>query len=601
MTLDNCYVTEKKWITHGESRKKLYTIWQKHQAVILGPETVQIDDPLLDCSDSDSHGEGTNFHFAKIVIDGRRLSTDRRIFQDPRCYVVTTYPEKWSGTRVKIIKVTDTRNLSEVVARINKTLGGVISMLVEGGGVLHQSFFRQNLVNEVIIFRSSSTAGFNGKIWQMPPMHLELVSQEIIKENDKTNNFEVYKLNQSFNHKPFDDIETAVKAFRNGGMVVVMDDESRENEGDLIVSAQKITEEQMTELINYTTGIICTPMSEGRARQLNLPPMVQNNTDIHGTAFTVTVDAVGTSTGVSSKDRCKTVHALADPKTQPSDLQLPGHIFPLVAKSSLSQRRGHTEAALALCKLSDIYPRVAVIGELKNTDGTMMRFPECHRYARERGIPIITVEELAKYEVGIKLLAECDLTTKHSPNGFRLFCYDSEIPNLPHTVLTYGDISQNQTAPLRIHSPCFTGDVLGSRHCDCGEQLQWSIDYIVKKGHGILIYPQGQEGRGIGLAEKVKAYRLQTQGMGTYEANIHLGHRLDARSYEDVIAILDHLNVEKVELLSANPEKIKCLGDRVVRVIPVITDVHKHNAKYLKDKMEHFQEDGKTDTDDCSK
>jgi 3,4-dihydroxy 2-butanone 4-phosphate synthase/GTP cyclohydrolase II len=219
----------------------------------------------------------------------------------------------------------------------------------------------------------------------------------------------------------------------------------------------------------------------------------------------------------------------------------------------------------------------------------MMRFPECYRFAKERGYPIITIEELIKFEKSIKLISECNLVTKYSQKPFVFKCYDSGNTDSPHIVLVYGNISDKDVIPLRIHSPCFTGDVLSSQHCDCGEQLDLSFKYVVNIGFGVVIYPQGHEGRGIGLAEKVKAYHLQSQGMGTYEANIHLGHAMDARSYGDIVSILDDLNIKKVDLLTQNPEKISNLGEKVNNLVPIVTESHQHNENYLKDKMIHFK------------
>jgi 3,4-dihydroxy 2-butanone 4-phosphate synthase/GTP cyclohydrolase II len=602
LTLDNSYFSHsERWITHGKSREELYNLWEESQAIILGARTVEKDLPRLTIKDSQLLSDkyiDKKFNFKKIIIDGTCLKNlDQEIFSDELTYVVTSNPEKWQQKKVKLIQVKDTYNIEKVIQNIHKTLPDVLHCLVEGGGILHKYFFNSGYVNELTIFRSEKVFGKNGYTWDIPPIELTLKEIKTIRQNEETNIFERYivknvkkeEINEAVS---FDSVEKAVEVFQNGGFVLVMDDENRENEGDLIVAAEKMTEEQMTEMINMTTGIICTPMEKSRAKKLNLNPMITDNTDVHQTAFTVSVDSIKTSTGVSSKDRLLTVKALADETTEPRDLNRPGHIFPLVSRSSLQERRGHTEAAVTLCKLANIYPRVAVIGELKNVDGSMKRRDDCMKYAKTNNIPIITIEELSKKDISPKLLAECLLQTKYGENPWRFLCFDSGKKEAPHKVLIYGDMDE-EIIPLRIHSECFTGDVLGSLHCDCGEQLDLSMKYIVDKGKGVLIFPSSHEGRGIGITEKVKAYSLQAEGYDTFQANKILGHHIDGRSFEDINSILNYLKIEKVELITENPFKIKELGQKVVQTYSLQIKSQEHNEKYLqtkKGKLGHLME-----------
>jgi 3,4-dihydroxy 2-butanone 4-phosphate synthase / GTP cyclohydrolase II len=598
LTLDNCYYSNfERWITHAGSREELYKIWEEAQAIILGARTVEKDLPELNTNDSSCltfKKTERSFNFLKIVIDGNCLKNlNQKIFSDPLTYVVTSETEKWKNIKVKLIQVKDTHDIENIMRKISKELPEVLHCLVEGGGILHKSFFQTKFVNELIIFRGSKTFGEDGYTWKMPTINLHLHENKIINYEGENNVMERYTILQV---KPkieeknikFETVEKAIEIFQKGGFVLVMDDEGRENEGDLIVAASKITEKQMTEMINMTTGIICTPMERSRAKKLNLSPMIENNTDLHQTAFTVSVDSKETGTGVSSRDRLLTVRALSNENTAPNDLRKPGHIFPLVARSSLKERRGHTEAGVTLCKLAKIYPRVAVIGELKNKDGTMKRRDDCMKYAKANNIPIITVDALSQKDTSPKILAECDLKTKYGKDSWKFLCFDSGKKDMPHKVLIYGDL-KNKIISVRIHSECFTGDVLGSLHCDCGEQLDLSLKYIVDKGTGILIFPSSHEGRGIGITEKIKAYSLQSEGYNTFQANQILGHHIDARSYEDINSILDYLKIEEIELLTENPNKINELGYKVVKTYSVCVEPQSYNEEYLKSKQRYFK------------
>lgn len=595
LSADGCYIDDEqsdKWITHHGSRLELYKLWASSQAVIIGGNTIQKDNCSLTSNDSDFLNKSNDifnesFNFKKVIFDGFSLvNTESKIF-DENCIIVTNDFKKWPP----YLKCIENNTIKDVLLYLAKL--GVMHCLIEGGGNLHKSFLQTDLVNEIVIFRGSKLLGIDSYHWNVPQKTISLITAKIIEYDKVKNIMETYTilnneiLQEEKTEVAFDSIENAIKVFKEGGMVLVMDDEGRENEGDLIVAASKISESQLTEMINMTTGIICVPMERHWAKRLNLPLMTVTNTDNHETAFTISVDSKMTGTGVSSKDRLLTIKALSSEETNPNDLRRPGHVYPLISKRSLKERKGHTEAGVTLCKLSDIYPRVAVIGELKNKDGTMKRRNDCFKYAKTNNIPIITVDSLSKFDISPKILAECDLTTESGI--WKFVCYDSGKKDCPHRVLIYGNIEEkNDEITVRIHSDCFTGDVLKSLHCDCGLQKEKAIEYIVQKGKGIIIFPSSHEGRGIGIVEKVKSYELQKQGHDTFESNRILGHDIDARTYDDINNILDSLRISNIVLLTENPNKIKELGSKVVRTIPLIFSSNPNSIKYLKDKKEYF-------------
>jgi 3,4-dihydroxy 2-butanone 4-phosphate synthase/GTP cyclohydrolase II len=402
-----------------------------------------------------------------------------------------------------------------------------------------------------------------------------------------------------------EDIQDVVKDFSDGKPVIVMDDHSRENEGDIIISAAHCNEEIMTTLIRHTTGIICTPMTSEIAECLDLPRMVTNNKDPHGTSFTVTCDSLETTTGVSSYDRCLTVKALTE--LDPKRLNRPGHVFPLIANDDLLlKREGHTEAAVTLCRVAKIHPEIAVIGELMNDDGTMMRLPEATQFARKHKMKITHVSDLKTYyqnwllsnkivtgvvpRSNVKVVTDCTLPI----NGYgiwRLYCFS--VNTRTQIVLMYEKNSNNnedRRMLLRIHSSCFTGDVLGSSRCDCGRQLEKAISYIYDQGSGMIIYEMNHEGRGIGLIAKLQAYSLMDndEKMDTYQANNHLGFEDDMRCYRDCYEVLNHFNIDKVALLTNNPTKAKALQKFGIdtKTVPTVMDIPatEHNSGYLKAK-----------------
>jgi len=599
LSLDNCYRDSNgvsKWITHEETRKEGHILRAGCQAIIVGSNTVQQDDPELTVR----YDIPVNKQPDVIVIDGESLiATNKKILTD-RTTIMTSseLALKWPTNINKIITPYNDGgfDVKEVVKNINH-----MHCLIEGGSKIQRSFCEAGFVNEVVIFRSSKIFGSNAYQWSVitPGMKLTLVESRVINSeaNDVMERYIVSYADQQIPKNlsvEFDDIGIAVDHFANGGMVLVMDDESRENEGDLMVAASKITETQMTEIINHTTGIICVPMERSRAKRLNLPLMCLENTDTLKTAFTVTVDSFKTWTGVSSKDRLMTVKCLADEATNPTDLRRPGHIFPLIAHpKGLSARQGHTEASIALCKLANIYPRVAVIAELQNKDGTMSRGQQCYNYAKSNGIPIITVKQLIEVTEKLqepKLLASCNISSEIGDKEWRMLCFDSGNYNSPHKVFVYpnGGIT-TEVVPVRIHSECFTGDVFRSKHCDCGRQLQASMQYIVSRGEGVIIFPSEHEGRGIGITNKVKAYKLQQRcGLNTLEANGALGLDVDARTYDDINGIIEQLGITKIELLTENPDKVSSLHDLVVKTTPMITELNERNMGYLEVKKDHF-------------
>lgn len=394
----------------------------------------------------------------------------------------------------------------------------------------------------------------------------------------------------------FDPIEEAIEEFRAGKIVIVVDDEDRENEGDFILAAERTTPELINFLTKEGRGILCVPITAERAHELGLGAMVDANTSLHGTSFTVTVDYVhGTTTGVSAADRAATVLALSDPKTKPGDLARPGHVCPLqAAEGGVLRRAGHTEAAIDLCRLAGLFP-AAVLCEILNEDGTMARVPQLIHLARKHGMKLITVRSLIEFRMQREKLVHRVVNTKlpSKYGSFQLYLYRSETDNKEHIALVKGEIAPDVPTLVRVHSECLTGDVFGSRRCDCNEQLVASLQMVEKEGRGVVLYMR-QEGRGIGLVNKLKAYKLQDHGMDTVEANEKLGFRPDLRDYGIGAQILRDLGVGKMRLMTNNPKKIVGLngyGLEVVERVPLEVDPNFFNEQYLKakrDKLGHL-------------
>ncbi|KXF83747.1 GTP cyclohydrolase [Rhodococcus ruber Chol-4] len=396
---------------------------------------------------------------------------------------------------------------------------------------------------------------------------------------------------------PAQDVELAVETLAAGGMVVVVDDDDRENEGDLVAAAATMTAEQMAFIVRHTTGIVCAPMTAHRADTLDLPLMVERNTDAHGTAFTVTVDHVSTGTGVSAQDRAATVRALADDTTEPADLRRPGHVFPLRAREGgVLARAGHTEATVDLLRLTGAGD-VGVIGEIVAEDGSMRRGADLVAFAREHGLPLLRIADLVRYRAAtepfVELVAEATMPTEFGE--FRAVAFRSVLDGTEHLALVMGDVAAagrtSDGVLVRVHSECLTGDILGSLRCDCGAQLERALAEIAREGCGVLVYLRGHEGRGIGLAHKIRAYSLQEQGLDTVDANRALGLPDDSRSYGVGARILADLGVRRMRLITNNPGKLGGLEGYSIEIVGRValpTVVTAHNVRYLRAKRDRM-------------
>ena len=388
-------------------------------------------------------------------------------------------------------------------------------------------------------------------------------------------------------------IEEALDDVRQGKFVIVVDDEDRENEGDFIISAEKITEDDVNFMLRYGRGVLCAPITEERAAELELDMQVSENTSMLGTPFTVTVDLLeGCTTGVSMHDRAATIRALADPSRKPSDFGRPGHINPLRARSKgVLRRAGHTEAAVDLMKLAGLYPAAALI-EIINEDGTMARLPQLREVANRFGLKIIAIKDLIAYRLRTESTVvkgvEVDMPTAYG--HFRLIPFMQKSNGLEHVAIFKGDWGQDEPVLVRVHSSCATGDIFGSMRCDCGEQLHKAMEMIEKAGKGVVVY-LNQEGRGIGLMEKMKAYKLQEEGMDTVDANLCLGHKVDERDYGVGAQILRSLGIGKMRLMTNNPVKrvgLEAYGLEIAEIVPLETTPNPYNERYLRTKQERM-------------
>lgn len=388
-------------------------------------------------------------------------------------------------------------------------------------------------------------------------------------------------------------IEEAVQDFKDGKFVIVVDDEDRENEGDLIIAAEKITAEKVNFMLKHARGVLCAPTTISRCEELDLPRQVTENTSMLGTPFTVTIDKLeGCSTGVSAHDRAETIRALADPATKPSTFGRPGHVSPLYAQDNgVLRRSGHTEATIDLCRMAGLYPAGALM-EIMNEDGTMSRLPELIEFGKKYDLKVISIKDMIAYRLKHETLVErgeeVDMPTAYG--HFKLIPFRQTSNGLEHMALIKGEWKEDEPVMVRVHSSCATGDILGSKRCDCGEQLHKAMEMIDKEGKGVVVYMQ-QEGRGIGLMNKIAAYKLQEAGMDTVDANVHLGFKPDERDYGCGAQILRELGVRKMRLLTNNPVKrigLEAYGLEITENIPIEVTPNEYNIRYLETKKERM-------------
>jgi 3,4-dihydroxy 2-butanone 4-phosphate synthase/GTP cyclohydrolase II len=392
----------------------------------------------------------------------------------------------------------------------------------------------------------------------------------------------------------FAPVEEIIAAARRGEMVIMTDDEDRENEGDLILPAEEATPEKIGFMLRHTSGILCLSVTGDRLDELDLPMMVAENTDMRRTAFTVSIDAAqGTTTGISAGDRYRTIQAVLDPTTRPEDLARPGHLYPLrYEEGGVLKRAGHTEAAVDLAKLAGKYP-AGVLAEIMNDDGTVARLPDLERFAKEHDLLIGTIADLVAYRRRFEKLmdrvVEARVPTRYGT--FKAFGYDSLVDGRHQVALVMGNIGDGEGVLTRVHSECLTGDVFGSVRCDCGEQLDWALRKIAEEGRGVVLYLRGHEGRGIGLLHKLAAYNLQDDGLDTVDANVYLGFPPDSRDYGVGSQILYDLGVRSMRLMTNNPTKragIEGYGLSILERVPIPTQSNEENRNYLRAKMERL-------------
>ncbi len=395
------------------------------------------------------------------------------------------------------------------------------------------------------------------------------------------------------NNTPFNTVDEAIEAFRNGEFVIVIDDEDRENEGDFIIAAEKITAEKVNFMLRNGRGVLCAPITIDRCQELELDHMVGNNTSILGTPFTVTIDKIeGCTTGVSAHDRAETIRHLADPNAKPADFGRPGHINPLYAQNKgVLRRAGHTEAAVDLARLAGLYPAAALI-EIMNEDGTMARLPELVEIAKKYNLKFISIKNLIAYRLQQESIIEkgSEVNMPTAYGDFKLIPFRQKSNGKEHIALIKGTWEKDEPVLVRVHSSCMTGDTFGSKRCECGEQLHKAMQTIDKEGKGVVVY-LSQEGRGIGLMAKIEAYKLQEEGLDTVDANIHLGFDPDERDYGVGASILKELGISKMRLMTNNPVKrvgLEGFGLEIVEIVPIEITPNEYNRRYMQTKKERM-------------
>jgi len=614
LSADGCYAARNKkqvWITPPAARLHGRYMMRSSQAVVQGGTTAREDFDVLS-----KRVNSSTFAPQSVYLDryGRlppvqvpesddqrnpvlivtalplekyleRYSDSKNIMMSPE---VVTLPETGDGQGL------DLRKLMETLYR-----RGVLSVVFEGGGQIHNSLLDAGLISEVWIYRGDRV--LKGINWfdtvSLGGYHLEpmTIPSEYTPTNTEVYSFQPYRLVASENTLA---VQAALRDLRQGRPVILMDSSDREDEADLVVGAGQMIPELAEMFRRYGTGIICCPMTEMRAMRLDLPLVTNSNQDAQGTNFTISCDAVGGTTGVSAEDRGRTLNTLANPNTTPDQLSRPGHVFPLVAEyGGLKLRQGHTEGSVALCQLAGL-PPVAAIVEMVRDDGQMMRRSDCEKFVdtpQDKPWPrtIIHMDQLSQYLTDrppqhLHIVASTDLTIQQY-GTWKMLCYESGDDYAPHLALIKGNVYASSADPVmvRIHSECFTGDVLGSLHCDCGPQLKSALAMISEQGAGVIIFPSRHEGRSIGLVSKIQAYRLQNhRKVDTFEANRLLQLPEDNRSYHCVNPILDDLGLTRIHLLTENPDKCQTLGDRLVESSPLRCPETCHNASYMKAKSE---------------
>ena len=595
---------DSKWITGNESRQHAHKIRSKSQAIIIGNGTVLNDNPTLNVRLDNLPDQYCQP--LRVVIDrfGKIISGNILNQNISKTLIITSDQidnntlDIWKRNKVEYI-VLPFKNGKLILNELLILLGqkGILQCLIEGGPFLHDCFYSDNLYQELHIYYGNIIIGSNGKNWSnQSNFTLANILKHNLVSTKKLNNdvFTKYNNNKQINQDNINDtsIQSVIFDLKNGNPIILMDDENRENEGDLVIGAQFMTPEICTFFITNTTGMICVPMEERKAKILNLPKMLKVNEDPNCTSFTVSCDHLKAGTGVSAHGRTITINALANDSKNAQDFTRPGHIFPLISsKGGIYERQGHTEGSIELCKLAGIKP-VSAIAELMNKNGTMMNYQDCCKFAKDNNLNIITMKELINYvklNKSTRIISSCELELKNY-GSWELICYHSGDIHQPHKVLVKGNIYDN-TSPItvRVHSECFTGDVLGSLLCDCGDQLELSLKKINNDNRGIIIFPANHEGRGIGLHNKVLAYRKMKNSqnkINTYDANKLLGLPEDARNYDCVVDILNDLNIDKINLLTANINKIKILENKINKIIPLTCEPSEFNSHYLQIKHE---------------